>query len=313
MTLMLDAGLLHPDQDYLLGLSGGRDSVALLHLLCEAGIQRLHLVHLNHQLRGEESEGDARFVRELATHYGLPFTVAREKVTTLAEERAISLETAARQARHQLFARVAVETGRSQILLAHHAEDQAETLLFNLLRGSAGLKGMTSTQPLTIDGKTLLLLRPLLQVRRKELTRYLTERNLAWREDRSNASSDFTRNRLRNEALPLLTDILGRDIIPPLLRAHEDSQEKEDTLNDLLDAFRLLDPQGRIHLPTFRLLPRPLQKKALFQFLSKNGIPELSSDLISRSLTLLDPNGPAKINLPGDRFIQRREGRLFLC
>lgn len=309
---MLQTGLLSPQRRYLLALSGGRDSVCLLHLLLESGIRKLHLVHLNHQLRGEESEADAHFVTKLAQELNLPLTLEKAAVAKLAEDCGKSLEAAAREARHQLFAKVAHETGCSRVLLAHHADDQAETCLFNLLRGSAGLKGMAAESPFQVDRKTLTLLRPLLHTRRAQIDHYLSHNNLPFRDDSTNADPEFTRNRIRHEALPLLTDILQRDIVPPILRASEISRENELIITEIIESLELLDPQGRIFLPKFRNLSPSLQQACLKNYFHRHQIPQISKALLERALELISPDGPASFNLPSNRYLRRKEGRIFI-
>jgi tRNA(Ile)-lysidine synthase len=158
----------------MLAISGGRDSVALLHLLLEAGFTNLILCHLNHGLRGKESDGDAAFVRRLAMKHGLKCEIESEDVAALAEKHRISTETAAREARHAFLLRMAEKHDTWVVFLAHHAEDQAETILANLCRGSglAGLAGMHAVQRLDSG---LHLVRPLLQVRRNEIDAFFAE------------------------------------------------------------------------------------------------------------------------------------------
>ncbi len=305
---MLDLALLSPHRRYLLALSGGRDSVALLHLLLENGFEKLHLVHLDHQLRGSESDGDAEFVAALAQSKQLPLTLAQADLTGTSD----SLETAARNARQALFAKVARERDCSRVLLAHHADDQAETCLFNLLRGSSGIKGMAREHEIQVGDQTLTLLRPLLQTRRSEIDRYLLEKGIDYREDSSNQDPAHTRNRLRHEALPLLADILKRDLAPALVRAAEISREKEEIIGSLLDTLELRDPQGRLFLPKVRELAPALQKASLQQYLIENEVPNLSKSLMERALLLVSPDGPPSLNLPGNRFLRRKEARILI-
>ena len=133
-------------------------------------------------------------------------------VARLANEKGLSIETAARQARHQFFAACAKRRQCNRVLLAHHADDNAETLLFNLLRGSAGLKGMRFETPLTVERRKLTLIRPFLHTRRDAIDAFLDENRIPFRDDASNFQSVATRNRLRLEALPLLEEIMGRDV-----------------------------------------------------------------------------------------------------
>ena len=309
---MLEPDLLSPRRRYLLALSGGRDSVCLLHLLLQSGFQKIHLVHLNHCLRGKESDGDARFVSQLAHKLNLPLTLEKQPVAQLAQERKESLEATARTTRHQLFVKAARETGCSRVLLAHHAEDQAETCLFNLLRGSAGLKGMRTENEFQVGRKTLTLLRPLLNTRRTQIDSYLAEHSISYREDHSNLDPNYTRNRLRHEALPLLADILQRDVVSAVTRALEISRENEQTITQLLESLQLYDPQGRLFLPKLRELSPELQRACLHSFLQEHRIPQISQPLLQRASQLIAPSGPAGLNLPGNRFLRRKEGRLFI-
>lgn len=311
-NLMLDCTHLSPQEDYLLAISGGRDSVALLHLLLEQGFHHLHLVHLNHQLRGEDSDGDAAFVRDLAKRHDLAYTIHRAEVATIAQEEQLSVEAAARKARHQLFSQVARATRCPRILLAHHAEDQAETILFNLLRGASGLKGMQGRSLLKVADSPLHLLRPLLSARRSEIDSYLLQKKIGHRQDRSNAEPIFARNRIRLEALPLLCEILHRDVVPALNRAQEVSSQNEQLLADLLTHLELLDPQGRLFLPKLRELPASLQQAALTRFLKNNQVSKISHQVIKDAVTLIAPDGPPKLNLPGNRFLRRSQARIFL-
>lgn len=296
---------LSPDESYLIGISGGRDSVFLHHWLVSHQFQHLTCCHLNHGLRGRDSDADEDFLRELL---GPGLLVGQTDVAALAEKESLSIETAARHARHTFFHDCARQTGVPRVLLAHHADDQAETILFNLLRGSAGPKGMKPRQ--THDGLTFL--RPLLDIRRTEINDYLSTRRIPFREDRSNASPFATRNRLRHEALPLLADILGRDPVPALRRAEQLNRDLEEIARDTLDSLHLLDPQNRLHLPTFRSLSAALQRQVLHDYLREHDIPELTFALIENARLLAHPDAPPSLNLPGGRRLRRKEARLFL-
>lgn len=307
---------LHPDfrprRSYLLAISGGRDSVSLLHTLLGAGCRKITLCHLNHQLRGLFSSDDAAFVRGLADTHDLPFEIGRMNVARLASEKGLSIETAARQARHLFFATCAKRRKCNNILLAHHADDNAETILFNLLRGSAGLKGMRFETPLSVERRKLTLIRPFLHTRRDAIDAYLDENQIAFRDDASNFESIATRNRIRLEALPLLEEIMDRDVTAGILRAAAHSAEQEAAAAELLTVLQLEDPQGRLFLPKLRELPANLQRRALFDYLRTNNIGDLSRDLLDRCLLVIDPAGPAKENLPGNRHLRRRASRIFV-
>lgn len=179
----------------LAGVSGGADSVALLLLLLERG-GRVEAVHVNHGLRGSESDGDEAFVRALCRDKGVPLKVYRVDGVVASSEELCRLE------RYEFFRRAMAETGAQALVLAHHQDDQAETVLMHLMRG-AGLAGMSGIAPdAVIDG--IRVMRPLLGVPREELQDMLRERGQRWREDSSNRDTGYLRNYLRREVLPML-------------------------------------------------------------------------------------------------------------
>ncbi len=298
---------------WLAGVSGGADSVAMLHLLAGAGFHDLIVCHLHHGLRGPAADADADFVARLAESLSLPCEIGRVDVRQRMAGRGESLETAARHARHGFFAACAGKWNCPRVLLAHHADDQAETVLWNLLRGSHGLKGIQPIQEIVTESAAILEIhRPLLEIRRADLLAYLNSENLSWREDATNAEPIAVRNRLRHEALPLLSEISGRDAIAALCRAAADCRETAELEAWALTNSHTLDPQGRLHLPALRELPLPLQRLVLRDFLKSAGIVGIDRDLLDRALALIAPAAPPAINLPGGRQLRRRAGRLFV-
>src|SRR5690242_6788298 len=154
------------DGRYLVGVSGGRDSVMLLHWLLQIGYKNLVVCHVNHQLRGRSSETDARFVRTLAEKYGAGFELRAANIRTLAKQQKTSIEASARNTRYSLFSNAAKRNRCRTIFVAHHADDLVETFLFNLTRG-AGLTGLTAMREISnrcIEGVDLTIVRPLLSV-----------------------------------------------------------------------------------------------------------------------------------------------------
>ncbi len=291
---------------WLVGVSGGADSVALLHLLVREGFRNLVVCHIDHRLRGSASTGDATFVKRLADRLGLPCEVGRVDVRRMAEERRESLETAARNARHGFFRECAARHRCKRVILAHHGDDQAETILWNLLRGSYGPKGMKEIQ--FING--LDFHRPLLGWRRNQLREWLSSNRLKWREDATNDEPLAVRNRLRNEVFPLLDEIGGRDSVGSFVRLMADFTEISTVIDFALKQVDVIDPQKRLHLPQLRMLPPFLQREAVARYLSRNEIP-LSRDLLNQSLEMID-GLPSSINLPGGKRLRRRAGRLFV-
>ncbi len=219
------AGLLRAGQRVGVACSGGADSVALLLLLDESKDRlglRLLVAHLNHQLRGTESDADESFVRSLAERRGLEFVGRREDIAARARKMRLNLEAAGREARLEFFATLLAERKAEVVATAHTMDDQAETVLARLLRG-AGTRGLAGIYPVVELGAGRLV-RPLLGVRRSELRDYMSEREQPWREDTSNLDRRRLRNRIRLELLPQL----GLAVVESLARLAEQAREEED-------------------------------------------------------------------------------------
>lgn len=210
----------------LVGVSGGADSVALLHVLYRL-YPDLIAVHLNHCIRGADADADEQFVKDLCAGLGVECVSRKVDVPSLAEANGISLEMAARDARHDFFRTVISDLcpQTSVLCLAHHADDQLETFFLRAARGTgpAGLGGMRPSQQLD----TLTLCRPLLGVRRAEIVRWLEEEGIAWREDASNADAAIPRNRVRHQILPVLGDLNER-AAENILRTMEILRDEQD-------------------------------------------------------------------------------------
>jgi tRNA(Ile)-lysidine synthase len=291
----------------LAGISGGADSVAMLHLLHEAGFRKLIVCHLNHGLRGRAAAADAKFVEKLAAKLEFPFVGERVAVAELAKERGLSVETAAREARYEFFAREAKRRCCRTIFLAHQADDQAETFLFNLLRGT-GAAGLAAMRPIS-KRAGLTIVRPLLGIWRAELLEWLGERRLKFREDASNADPRFTRNRLRHEIIPAIEQAFGRAVRPALWRAAELAAAENQWLEAQLGAI----PAAPLKVLELRKLPLALLRRTLLNWLRAHRISALGFAEVEAVRTLLEPGASvAKINLPGDRHARRRAGSLFI-
>lgn len=217
LAFVKEEGLLAPGERVVIGVSGGPDSLCLLHLLVRAAPElgvEVHAAHLNHLIRGPAADADAQFVANLAASWGVPCTVEAYDVPALARERKLAMEEAARQARYAFLAQVAQRIGARRIAVAHNADDQSETVLMHWLRGAglAGLRGMLpatrmSDLRLSVSAEEVegvWLIRPLLEVPRVEIERYCREHGLTPRFDRSNLDTTLYRNKLRHELLPYL-------------------------------------------------------------------------------------------------------------
>ncbi len=304
------------DAAYLIGVSGGRDSMALLHALLAQGFEKLVMCHLDHGLRGEESAGDARFVAETAASLGLECECETLDVAKLATKTGCSVETAARNARYEFFARIAKRRDCGTVFVAHHADDQVETFLFNLFRGAGrpGLGGMEadSERAVTIrNGEetaavSLRLLRPMLGVWRQEIDEYVDANAIRFREDASNASLDYTRNRIRHELIPLAERIFGRKVNPAVQRAAEILRAEDEWLASLVSP-----DSEELAVPELRAQPLALQRRRIFAWLRQRGVPDCGFAEVELVRSLMDGER-AKINLPGNWHARRREKRLFL-
>ena len=287
--------------------------MALLYGLLEAGFKRLVVCHLDHGLRGEAA-ADARFVQGLAESLRLPVDCGHADVPTAARQGKLSLETAARVARYAFFAGRAGRRRCGAILLAHHADDQVETFLFNLLRGAgpAGLGAMAADSTRTIGRRKLRILRPLLGIWRTEIDAYLAAHHLEWREDATNADpTHATRNRLRAEVIPVLERTMGRAVRPALWRAADILQAEEAWVAAMFAGNQ--PPPARLLVAVLVSQPVAVQRRALRSWLSARGISSVGYAEIERVRELLDvTNGPSKVNLPGGCHARRRAGVLFV-
>lgn len=309
--LNLELGHLSRSARYLIGVSGGRDSVALLHALVEAGFRRLIVCHLNHGLRGRSAAADARFVAALAAKLGLECVAEKVDVAQWAAQYSLSLETAAREVRYDFFARVARRRRCHALFLAHHADDQAETFLFNLFRGAgrSGLGGMSPDCERMVNGVCLRLLRPMLGVWRREIDAYVKGRKVRFREDESNATAEFTRNRVRHDLLPALQRVFGRDVKKSLWRTALILRDEEAWLAALSGEA---ETGAQLAVPELRAAPLAQQRRRILAWLRRNAVPHAGFDEVETVRSMLAKGGPAKVNLPGDRHARRREKRLFL-
>jgi tRNA(Ile)-lysidine synthase len=266
---------------------------------------------LNHQLRGRSSAADARFVEKLATRHDLDFELGRADVRALAAKKKLSIETAAREARYLFFARTAKRKRCRTIFLAHHADDLVETFLINLFRGAgaAGLGGMREVSQRRINDVDLTIVRPLLGIWRDEINQYVRQHRLPFREDASNKNLGPLRNRIRRRIVPYLEKAIGRNIRGSIWRAAAIAAEEEDWIEDQLPDSDDVD----LAVKKLRALPVALQRRAILNWLRSQDITAISFDVIERVRSLLEPDArTAKINLPQDRHVRRRAGKIFL-
>jgi len=295
----------------IVAVSGGADSVALLHLLIEAGHRNLVVAHFNHRLRGRESRADSLFVARLAERLGLHLEMGEGHVRKESKEKKVSVETAAREARYTFLGSVAKKHGTRTLLLAHHSDDQVETCLFNFLRGSgmAGLSGMKTLSERTESGIHLKLIRPLLSVSKEELIGWLGERRIRFREDASNSVADATRNKLRLKLLPVVEHLLGSSFRKAIVRNARILADENAFLAGIANPMALHE---ELRVGILREIHPALQRRVLHAWLSNNGVTSPGFSEVELLASMLPADGPAKVNLPGNRHARRRAGLLFI-
>jgi tRNA(Ile)-lysidine synthase len=323
-----------PDAPYLIGVSGGRDSVALLHWLISLGYERLIVCHLNHRLRGRSGGADARFVNRLVERYneqalglprtrggkrsprpktdgGIAFELGSANIRALGKQQKMSIEAAAREARYAFFAETARRRNCRTIFVAHHADDLVETFLINLFRGAgnAGLSAMREISTRRIDGIDLTIARPFLCVWRKEIDDYVDEHRLRFREDATNKNLNPLRNRIRHRIVPYLEKTVGRSIRQNIWRTAIIAADEEKWIDSELRDSTHAD----LSVVKLRALPIALQRRAILKWLRAQNVSDVGFDAIERVRSLADRDTRiAKVNLPGNRHARRRAGKIFI-
>ncbi len=282
----------------LVGVSGGVDSVALLHALVKMGRKPV-VLHFDHGWRAESGD-DARFVCELAEKLELKYIGGKMRPTKTHRE------AEARAARYAFFAKTAKRLGIFDLVLAHHADDQVETFLMQLLRGSgAAGRGMDPTS----RREGLMLHRPWLGVWKREIAAYAKKQKLAWRDDATNADTRHRRNLIRRRVLPYLQKQIGKQVPDNLLRAAEISRAESEWLDALC-----AEATGHKELAVKALRAAPLaqQRRTILRWLQARGVRDISFADVEAVRRLLEKVVPAKVNLSGGKFARRREGRIFV-
>jgi tRNA(Ile)-lysidine synthase len=222
--------MITPGEVVLAGVSGGPDSVALLHILHRLQKEYrfvLHAGHLNHMFRGEEAEADVRLVEDLAGAWGIPLLSERIDVPQYLKKSRLSPQEGAREVRYGFFARAARKVGASRVALGHHADDQAETVLLNLIRG-AGLAGLAGIPPVR-EG---MYIRPLMGARRAQIEEYCRLFGLPYRVDSSNLKAVYLRNRVRLELIPLLEEKYNPAVVKALNRLAQIARDEDRYLEE---------------------------------------------------------------------------------
>lgn len=285
------------------GLSGGADSVSLLHALKKLGDElgfKVRAVHINHGLRGEESERDMRFCERLCGELGIDIEVRRLNLAA-AKEKHESLEECARKARYEAFAEV---VGEDRLATAHNLNDSAETVLLNLMRGT-GLKGLCGIPP-----KRGNIIRPLIRCSRAEVEEYCRVSGLSYVTDSTNLSDDYTRNKVRHRIIPEMLKI--NPALPDVIsRMTELLREDSDYLEALAEKALADSAFGMgYRAEELARLPNPIKSRAVRKILSDGGI-EPSALRINTAISLLNKRS-ARFNPCRNRFFTIRRGICFV-
>ena len=311
LDLLRKEGRIRPGSVCLCALSGGCDSVSLVRLLAaikEEWKLTLYAVHINHGLR-QEAEADEQFCIRLCHDLDIPLIVYRENIRTLAEKEGLSEEEAGRKRRYERFLETAGQFGADCILTGHHLDDQAETVLFHLFRGS-GLKGLGGIRPEQALDQGIRLLRPLLSVPRRQLEAFLKEEKAGWREDASNQDTRYRRNYIRHELLPAIEEAFPGAAAriartAGILQRSDDYLERE-TSRWLREKRLIKGPE--IRLDALREVDPLLQQRLLRAFFLENGgVKDISTVHYEAAVSLLEKRSGAALSLPGDRILLREQ------
>lgn len=308
--------LIERGEKILVSVSGGLDSMVLLNILTDLrGAMQLEIAvaHLNHELRGAESVTDEKFVRAAAADYGVECYVERANTKAIAETNKQSIQEAARELRYEFLGMLRKSIGFQKIATAHHANDNAETMLFNFLRG-AGVQGLSGIPMLRRDVEAV---RPLLGVTREEIRAYAIEQGISFREDSSNAKTEYARNFLRHSIIPELLEHINPNLISTLFRTSE--------IFDQLEQY--LDGEARALAPQLLTEKSPdeidldinlLRTKAVFlqEYVVRHAAREITGHdidfgMAKTLLNLTDSETGASCSLTGDYLVYRNRAKLI--
>ena len=292
----------------VIGVSGGADSVCLLHLLAECAKDwdlSLYVLHVHHGIRGEEADRDAMFVEILAKQFRIPFRLIKEDVPALAKRQGLTEEEAGRKLRYEVFEKYRKEVNADSIAVAHHQKDQAETVLFQLFRGS-GLRGLCG-----IPVKRGKIIRPLLYIRREEIETYLAANHLSYQEDKTNQEDIYARNKIRNQILPLSEEI-NQQSVAHIARAAERLSELQKFVEGLgREAFKKVATEEAddvmVDIELFMREPEVLQDEILRYVFEKMivGAKDVAQVHYEQIKFLVSGENGKKIDLPGGLEVQR--------
>lgn len=296
----------------LVGLSGGADSVALLLVLHELSKEmhfQIEAVHVNHMIRGGESDQDAEFVQELTKRLDIPCEVVCADVPKYCEEHLIGTEEGARELRYRIFAQSA-QVKQAKVALAHHMDDNAETILFQMIRGSA-LNGLCGMQPIRTDEDGVCYIRPFLAVGRSQIEAYLNQHMQEYREDSTNVQLCYSRNYMRRCVLPQICRINAQAVQHINSAAAQLSDIREYMELEVKKAWKQTaverDNETRLSIPRMAGLHRTMQKEVVYRFIAKlsGSKKDITTKHVESVLKLCESQSGNLVMLPGGLCIAR--------
>lgn len=314
-STIIEYSMIENDNPIIVGVSGGADSMVLLEILSKTVTNKLIVAHLNHKFRGEEANKDAEFVKNESEKRGITSIIKEIDVPAYMEENNIGAEIAAREVRYQFYEEVAREWNATIIALGHHIDDQAETVLFRLIRGT-GVNGISGI-PYSRDLNGIKIIRPLLDVRRKEIEEYCYNNAITYITDQSNFSTMYFRNKIRLNVIPFLEEYNVK-ITQHLHQLAKVTQAENRYFNELADEFIqknsiIGESECKLEIKKLKSIDISLQRRVIYLILKYLKLSnDITSSHIEDILSLANQSHPSKsINLPGIRAYREYDKIIF--
>jgi len=317
-----DYSMLYSQDSVLACVSGGPDSVALLNILSILSPRfniKIGVAHLDHSLRGKDSDQDAKFVESLALKLDLPFHIQKRHVQKYAEKEKLSIEDAGRKARYDFFLNISEKMGYSRIATAHHAGDNAELILMNMLRG-AGKSGLSGIPPIRgTGGKSII--RPLIHLSKNEIHTFLSENGLHYVQDSTNHDTKYLRNRIRHNLIPEMKSSYNPKIVEALNRMGTIIQNEENWIEKIVDSemkgLISQENESAIRCAASHLMekPLPLRRRIVRSLIRqvKGDLKQMTYDHIDSILHLIERDlSEGQVHLPDEILIEVSAGQVLI-
>ncbi|MCT4688071.1 tRNA lysidine(34) synthetase TilS [Vallitalea sp.] len=293
---MIDKG-----DNIIIGVSGGADSICLLHMLCSLKSKLdidLHVVHVQHGIRGKDADEDAKFVEKFCDERGIVCHVYYFNVKKLAKEKKMSEEEMGRKVRYQVFSDASKELGGTKIALAHHINDNAETVIMNLLRGT-GIKGIGGIRP-----KRDNIIRPLIECTREEIEKYCVDNNIEYRDDYTNQMEIYTRNKIRHTVIPYIENNFNQNFIANLVNTANLVRSEDDYIDKIVlrekeKIVKIKNKEYSIDTNKFLQLDTVIKRRLIRNIIGEiSSLKDIEYKHINEIIQLADKQVSKRINLP---------------